>query len=159
MADGLERLITVAFWVEDFTPIGDSEYLDDREKQIIMGYFRDGKTLKDIGEELGITSERVRQIKNKAMDGVRSTLYRKCLSQEKYEEYSIPVDRFEDLSMRSRNALMRNNLRTAEAISKYIRSQKGLTQEEALMQIRSIGKGTAREICTFLKRKNLEIPV
>ena len=81
MADGLERLITTAFWVEDFTPIEDSEYLDDREKQIIMDYFRDGKTLKEIGEELGITSERVRQIKNKAMDGVRSTLYRKCLSQ------------------------------------------------------------------------------
>ena len=139
MADGLERLITAAFWVEDFTPIEDSEYLDDREKQIIMEYFRDGKSLKEIGEGLGITSERVRQIKNKAMDGVRSTLYRKCLSQEKYEEYSIPVDRFEDLSIRSRNALMRNNLRTAEAISKYIRSQKGLTQEEALMQIRSIG--------------------
>lgn len=35
MADGLERLITTAFWVEDFTPIEDSEYLDDRENRLL----------------------------------------------------------------------------------------------------------------------------
>jgi len=37
MADGLERLITAAFWVEDFTPIGDSETGKNRSLWGISG--------------------------------------------------------------------------------------------------------------------------
>lgn len=159
MESGYEKLLMAAFWDDDFESIEKSEFLSDREKMVILQYYRDQKTLKEIADTMGVSRERVRQIKFRALDGVRSTLYKRCLSEEKVEEYKIPVERFEDLSIRSRNALMRNNLRTAEEIGRYIRSQKGLGPEEALMEIRNIGRGTAKEICSFLRRKNLQMPI
>jgi RNA polymerase sigma factor (sigma-70 family) len=41
--------------------------LSDRERRIIMSVFGREKTLDDIGTELGVTRERIRQIKNKAV--------------------------------------------------------------------------------------------
>ena len=49
--------------------------LDDRERRILVGRFGIGgaceQTLKQIGKELGITKERVRQIESVAQDKLR----------------------------------------------------------------------------------------
>lgn len=49
--------------------------LDERERYIIDGYFLSsdkGKTLEIIGEELGLTKERVRQVRDKALRKIRN---------------------------------------------------------------------------------------
>lgn len=158
MENGYIKLLEEAFGPEDFMQIEMSEFLDNREKLIILGYYRDKKILQKIGDELGITRERVRQIKLRAMDGVRATLYQEHLSQLKREEYQTPVEKFEELSVRSRNALMRNKLTTAMEIARYIQGKKDMLPDEALMQIRGIGRKSAKEICSFLKR-DLRIPI
>ena len=54
------------------------ERLPDREKRIIVERFGlaggESKTLKDIGRDMGITRERVRQIQHKTMDKLRDML-------------------------------------------------------------------------------------
>ena len=41
--------------------------LDKRDKAVIIGRFYDGKTLQEIGLEMGLTGERVRQIETRAL--------------------------------------------------------------------------------------------
>ena len=52
------------------------EVLDKREERIIKEYFGldddAGKTLEEIGEEIGITRERVRQLRNRALGKLRA---------------------------------------------------------------------------------------
>ena len=49
--------------------------LDDREKIVIINYFgfqgKEQKNLQEIGNDLNITSERVRQIKDRALQRLR----------------------------------------------------------------------------------------
>lgn len=50
----------------------DSGAITNKQKKIIYEYFRDQKTYEMIGEELGITRERVRQIFNKGLDVLKN---------------------------------------------------------------------------------------
>ena len=50
--------------------------LDERERQIIVRRFgldrdREARTLKEVGEELGVTKERIRQLEMRALDKLR----------------------------------------------------------------------------------------
>ena len=63
----------VLVWKEEVQEL--LETLNDREKEVISLRFGLGKdrtyTLEEIGESLGITRERVRQIESKAMEKLR----------------------------------------------------------------------------------------
>jgi RNA polymerase primary sigma factor len=62
--------------------------LDEREQYVIMHHFgligssirKNTKTLKQIGDELGLTKERIRQIELTALQKLRQ-----CLSSEQFE--------------------------------------------------------------------------
>lgn len=45
-----------------------------REKLVIVGRYRDGRSLREIGESLGVSAERIRQIQNKALKRLRETV-------------------------------------------------------------------------------------
>lgn len=45
--------------------------LSNRERHIVFAYFAEGKTLNEIGKELGLTSERVRQVRDIALSKIR----------------------------------------------------------------------------------------
>jgi DNA-directed RNA polymerase specialized sigma24 family protein len=47
--------------------------LDARSRLVVLRRFRDGRTLGDVGAELGLTQERVRQIQNRALARIRDT--------------------------------------------------------------------------------------
>lgn len=48
-----------------------AEVLTERERFVIVQYVAEGRTLDDIGIEVGVTRERIRQIKNKALEKMR----------------------------------------------------------------------------------------
>jgi RNA polymerase sigma factor (sigma-70 family) len=50
-----------------------SSLVDPRERHIVRAMFLQGKTLETVGGELGITKERVRQLKVRAMKSLRET--------------------------------------------------------------------------------------
>ena len=52
---------------------------------------------------------------------------------------------------------MRNKLTTPSDIVDYIKKQKGVAPEDAVMKLRNIGRKSAEEICGFLKVKRLLI--
>ena len=124
----------------------------------MLAYYRDGKSYAQIGEELDLVGERVRQIAKHSMDCVRMTLYCACITNIKRQEYQQPVLEYEGMSVRSRNALMRNKLTSATKIMEFLQKNNDMEPEEALMQMRNVGRKSAREIYQYLVQRNLFIP-
>lgn len=57
--------------------------LDDRERKVLIGRFFEEKTLEKIGQELGLTKERIRQIEGFATNKLSLAAARKGLTSEK----------------------------------------------------------------------------
>lgn len=156
---GYLDLITTAFdHPAGFGLIEKSEYLTDRQKHVLLAHYRDCKTYAAIGEELGVSKARIQQIAKSAMDGVRMTLLWACISDKKRKEYTCPPIEYDGLSLRSRNALMRNKLTSAEKIMGYLQNNNDKTPVEAFMQLRNVGAKSAREIYMYLIRHRLYLP-
>jgi RNA polymerase sigma factor (sigma-70 family) len=58
----------------------DLSRLSEKERSIIEARLR-GETLKEIGKELGISAERVRQIETRARSSVRGAIASECISE------------------------------------------------------------------------------
>lgn len=156
---GYLDLITTAYdHPEGFGLIEKSEYLTDRQKHVLLAHFRDCKTYAAIGEEQGVSRTRIQQIAKSAMDGVRLTLLWACISDRTRQEYTKPPTEYDGLSVRCRNALMRNKLTSAEKIMGYLQCNNDKTPIEAFMQLRNVGEKSAREIYRYLIRHRLYLP-
>lgn len=155
MERGFEKLIVTAFHSETFDPIKNSEFLNEIEKEIIIKRYSDGKSYSTIAKEMGLERRKVRRIEIWSMDKVRLTLYRNSLIDKKFDGNSPNTDPAGELSVRSREALMKADLRSDEEIVNYILSQNTLEPAEALMQLKRIGRKSAQEILEYLKIKNL----
>jgi RNA polymerase sigma factor (sigma-70 family) len=63
--------------------------LSDREKFIVSNYYGltcdKPKTLEEIGKEIGLTKERVRQINEKALKKLRTEALNKCITSDIYK--------------------------------------------------------------------------
>ena len=156
MGEEFIKLISDAFSnTEEFTAIENSEYMTEREKEVILLYYRDKKSLTQIANEFGLSRQRIQQIRNSALVGVRTTLSLLCMPDIKRREFYTCVTEFDDLTKRSKNALMRNKLTTPSEIADFVKKQKGCAPEEAIMKLHNLGRKSAEEICGFLKVKRL----
>jgi len=75
-ADGVRRRTELMAWVKE---------LPEKEQTVIVSRFGldgdEGKTLEEIGREMGLTRERVRQIEMAALVRLRTTIERKTMTQ------------------------------------------------------------------------------
>ena len=156
MGEEFTKLITDAFCnTDEFAAIENSEYMTEREKDVILMYYRDNKSTKEIANELGLSRQRIHQLRNAALVGVRTTLSLLCMPDIKRREFYTCVTEFDDLTARSKNALMRNKLTTPSEIADFIKKQKGYAPEEAIMKLHNLGRKSAEEIYCFLRMKGL----
>ncbi|MGH7255756.1 MAG: sigma factor-like helix-turn-helix DNA-binding protein, partial [Nitrospirales bacterium] len=76
-AEGIQRRTEVMQWVRT---------LQDKEKMVILRRFGldggEAQTLEEIGRQLGLTRERVRQIETAALVRLRSVIERQTMRQE-----------------------------------------------------------------------------
>lgn len=145
MNNGIEKMILAAFnsaIEQGFSVIEEADNLTDREKDILLRYYRDGESGEEIGEMYGISYQAVHQSRKRAVGKIRSAIYCKCVPKEPMKP--------KRLSNRSKNALIRSGLTTPDKILTFICSQEG-NAIEVLMRIRNVGKKSAEEIYALLK--------
>lgn len=151
-------LLKDLFWKKDgFEAIESTDQLNSKEKSVILKFYQEQKDIACIAEEMGISRQRVSQIKKSAMDGVRTGLYLNNFGTERKENIGKPIN-FDDLSTRTRNVLLRNRLRTVEDIINYITKQKEEEPAEAIKRLRNVGTKTAAEILDMLESEGYKLP-
>lgn len=172
--DVLRAFITIPY--EEFLLVFNyalERTVSPRENKCIWESYIEEKSLKEIGAELGVTRERVRQIIAKGMRRVKSWNDKTQMlnmglewyidneifnavekEKKKYEiEQTTPILNRQievlNLSTRTRNCLKRANINTVGELSK-------LTTVE-LYKIRNMGKNSVNEIVEKLKKHDIEI--
>lgn len=127
--------------------IGELEENFSTEKQsrqkLVLLLRLEGKTLEEIGNTIGVTRERVRQMEAKGVEIVRHKVFPKIKEQGiliEIREYRI-ADCVE-LSTRTINALENNGIRTIGGLAR-----KKITE---LLEMEGIGEKAVNEICGYL---------
>lgn len=95
--------------------------LDSYKQTILELYYKDKTTYRQIGEKLGISGQRVSQIKRKTETFLKqpSNLNKIFSIQHKAIDIDSSVEEL-DLSVRAYNCCKRNGFNTAKDIEKYI---------------------------------------
>lgn len=134
--------------------------LTERERDILLLYYRDGCNLREIGEKYEISRERSRQIRVKALRKCRHRSRAKILSlgyaqaeiEQRLTEESfrkricsgenMSLEEY-DLPIRPYNCLKRANLNDRNDVLRYIREHENESPLDALLHIRNLGRKSA----------------
>lgn len=121
------------------------ETLTERERFVITSIYEDGLPMESIGNVVGGTIERVRQIASKAIRKLRHPSRSKLMTVQGWENYLNPKPKEEtdalselELTVRTYNCLMRAGIMTKTAL-------KSLTDED-LQKIRNLSDAGCQEI-------------
>lgn len=119
--------------------------LGERGSRAIVMRYKDGKTLVEIGSELGVTRERARQIIRNGLKrlGAQTRMEENRRAARMTDPPELPVITGQiedlDLSVRAYHCLRRNGIRTIPELMDFIR-------EKPLSSIRCCGEKTEKEI-------------
>ena len=73
----LDDILVDGVWTDEFTNyqygclLDIINQLDERNRMLVLGYYKDGKTLEGLGKECGLTRERVRQLLRESLRMLR----------------------------------------------------------------------------------------
>lgn len=119
-----------------------NSFLNNKESYVLEQYFKEGKTLDEIGLSFGVGKERVRQMKYCAECKLRKykNMFMTYVESTNKNYTSISVLHLEE---KSRNALIRNNILSIEEL-------KAINYED-LLKLPSIGMRIANDITNALR--------
>lgn len=144
--------------------------INDRERDILLLKYKDGWSLKEIGEKYAICGQRVGQIIAKALRKCRHPSRSKILligyaqaeteqrlSEESFRKRicsgeNMKIEEY-NLSIRSNNCLMRAGLNNRNDVLRYIKEHESESPPNALLHIRNLGRKSAIEI---LEKLNIQ---
>lgn len=144
--------------------------INDRERDILLLKYKDGWSLKEIGEKYAICGQRVGQIIAKALRKCRHPSRSKILligyaqaeteqrlSEESFRKRicsgeNMKIEEY-NLSIRSNNCLMRAGLNDRNDVLRYIKEHESESPPDALLHIRNLGRKSAIEI---LEKLNIQ---
>ena len=89
--------------------------LKSNRRQVFRYYFKNNSTLKEVAEKIGITAERVRQIKNLVCADLRRTIGGEVLKESRRSK-SIPIEKNVDLSS---SALLKKDRRNMRLVNEW----------------------------------------
>ena len=144
--------------------------LTDRERDVLLLFYRDGYTFEKIGEKYDISRSRSGQIRDKALRKCRHQSRSKILligyaqaetehrlSEESFRKRicsgeNMKIEEY-SLSIRSNNCLMRAGLNDRNDVLRYIKEHESESPLNALLHIRNLGRKSAIEI---LEKLNIQ---
>lgn len=101
--------------------------LDPRLRQVVEDYAFKGLTYDDIGANLGVTRERVRQLKNMAYRKLRRILYDEIDLEDYLDDVPPPDDEYEPVLNRgssiTKSRIDQQVARTRNAVKRYLRKE------------------------------------
>lgn len=134
------------------------ELLSEKERNILLAHYREGKTFRKIADEYGVTRERIRFQCANALDKLRAKkarlvfyTYDELMAQRNIslpEMYSQPLEVL-DLPVRSYNCLRKHGIRTVGDLAVMSRSE--------LQRVRNLGEKSMKNIITVLYENGIQM--
>lgn len=124
-----------------------------KDQAVLLEHYRDGKSLSEIGREMNLSRERIRQIKLRGIARLKKRYARGVY--RGLEEMKVVTGLEEmDLSVRAFNCLWRSGIRTVEGLKAYVNCDDPFNQ---LRKIRNLGTKCAEEVLIALNETRCEV--